>query len=342
MLFAPLALAIVSASLHAAPPSKSAFVQLKETFPNSQAMIAREADVIVLDARARRFDLSTATWSQLAEFPKDFDGSDVASVNKTLVILGTIGEKPVTLVGDGKGPWKQGAGLAVSSPILVALPDGRLLAAGGYDDEVSAGVTKTSTFDLMTLKWTPGAALPGEMWDGFGTARDGRVIIVAVLKPPQFPRAYVFDGHAWKRGATTQQKKVAPSTIELPDGRLALVGGNQDDLKATSTLILSKDGAAFTELPEPPKGVSTELVAGVAGTQIITIERPPYQAPATFASAVAVLDTGTNRWSRRGTFAPGHNPRLIVARGQSVFVFTWFGRNRAQAVFKANLDALHE
>ena len=125
--------------------------------------VADEGGFIVAgDAQVRRYDIGTATWTEVGSYVEDILG-----------VINLVRHMPsgrLILYGAGRFRWLDEAiadgGIRVESPerhdyaALAAGPDGRLYEIGGQPLGGGEGLADVNVFDPRTATWAPGVPLP--------------------------------------------------------------------------------------------------------------------------------------------------------------------------------------
>lgn len=127
------------------------------------------------------------------------------------------------------GKWA--AGPVMSNPRLgqmVTLDDGRVMVAGGDEDENGNRLTGTyQLYNPATNKWSAARGLPGGVHDTFGFTKisDGRVLLVGGSGSDSGTDAFLFDPvtNTWSSTGSLHHSAVGVATL-LPDGRVFATG----------------------------------------------------------------------------------------------------------------------
>ncbi len=324
-----------SASVTAAPAAPSAARWVPAVFTvlpgrNASALrVVRKNDVVFVGDKPARFDLATATWSDVPALPKKFKASDaVALPDDRVLVVGANDEESYCLIGDAKKPWRKSPGLESVNAGLGTFADGRVVAAGGYDERTSRGITTTRIFSPGAGGWANGPALPEPAWFGEVHRRpDGSLVMAAHLPTPQVPRAFVLDPRAgtWTLAAKATDEQIAASTVLLSDGTLVLAGGSpgsRGTVKVPPTRVLGSKATSWEELPPAPIEALEGTIAGEIDKGIVALfTRPAYgQELVGFRAKISLLDVANKTWTEGPAFAKAIAPMHVVTRGDDVFV----------------------
>lgn len=229
------------------------------------------------------------------------------------------------------GRWSPTGSLRVAreSQPLALLPDGRVLAAGGYETR-QGGVGNVSRaaelYDPRTGEWSAVQPLPRPRTGGVVLAlQDGRVLsALGSAGPARFPiDAHLFDpaSLSWREAARPLFGRENASAFLLPDGKVMVAGGTDYDRRHALTELYDPSQDAWSPGPEltTPRLAAVPLVSngrfalvgGIAqGEPMSSLDayepekgawRPGPSAPA------AVLGGGVARL---------HDGRLLVFGGQ--------------------------
>ncbi|MBI3522193.1 MAG: hypothetical protein HY071_03715 [Chloroflexi bacterium] len=112
-----------------------------------------------------------------------------------------------------------------------ALPDGRILVAGGYDGPRL--ISSAEIYDPRTDRWTSAMSLPQVRGDfSLVTLPDGRVLLAGGLEgknslPAKLSLYYDPARDRWDEGPATLADRVLHATVQLPDGDVLLIGGQR-------------------------------------------------------------------------------------------------------------------
>jgi len=204
------------------------------------------------------FDLATATWRRLLDLPAGFDDLEATVLAEGLLMIigGTSTPYPV-VIGDGRAPWMPGPPLPAraDSPLLASLPDGRVVAVGGFQPRARGFASDaTWVYDARTERWTAGAKLPTPIWTGDAFAAGADVVVIARM-PDARPRAYTYNASADTWTVTDAgQDHDGFAMVRLHDGRIALVGGSVPDVPVIApTRLYVPATRQFDALPGLPE-----------------------------------------------------------------------------------------
>lgn len=130
------------------------------------------------------------------------------------------------------GAWTVTGAMAAPGGPAVALPDGRVLVAGGIDWTIDAPYARTEIWDPKTGTWSPSGAMT--------TPRTGHVLMVLPDGRPfaiggfaKYPdgagvgTSEIYEGGAWGRVAPMTDRR-AGSAVLLADGRVLAAGGSNE------------------------------------------------------------------------------------------------------------------
>lgn len=112
-----------------------------------------------------------------------------------------------------------------------ALPDGRILVAGGY--EGPRLIASAEIYDPRTDRWERAAAMPLPRGDfTMSTLVDGRVLVAGGLEgkdPVPSPRALYYDPRSdrWTDGPRHLADRVLHTSVALPNGDMLIIGGQR-------------------------------------------------------------------------------------------------------------------
>jgi N-acetylneuraminic acid mutarotase len=128
--------------------------------------------------------------------------------------------------------------VAHARPHFVALPRGRILAAGGFTETDTGGgpTDKAETYDPGTNRWTAAGSLKTARAEAAtATLPDGRVIFAGGQAGDDFNgqalaavEAFHLDTGAWTPMADLLQPRYGAEALVLADGSVLLLGGYAD------------------------------------------------------------------------------------------------------------------
>jgi N-acetylneuraminic acid mutarotase len=183
-----------------------------------------------------RFDPKTGQWQELAPLPEGRSSHDAALVGSKLYVVGGW-----ELSGKGSGDWHKTAyfcDLAQENPawkpiaappfnrraLAVAGYAGKLYVIGGMDDSNDA-TTGTDIYDPASDAWFKGPALPGQPFDGFGTAAvGGSAGLFATTREGLLCRL-ADDGNSWQEIEKLKHPRSFHRLVADGEGRIIVVGG---------------------------------------------------------------------------------------------------------------------
>lgn len=213
------------------------------------------------------------------------------------------------------------------APGMAPLPDGRVLAAGGFDPAWSKTARSSAElYDPATDTWTATASMSVERSSPFLVELlDGRALVVGGYSsvgtgpnvPHRLTELYDPNANTWTPAAKTQvpRESVAEYTL-LTDGRVLLHQRTGDTTPGTEAEIYdpTKDEWTFTG-PVPVETYPGGLFAIPGGDAIAVTDGAP----------VLRFDGATNTWSDTHADSPSDftGPRQVASLGgQRVLVWS--------------------
>ena len=204
-----------------------------------------------------------------------------------------------TLVGSlTKGRWQHASAV---------LADGRAIVTGGYQDDITFGISSVEIYDPKTAKWTEAAPLKIPRHQHAMTAMaDGRVLVVGGVEDPMLPSAERYDvaTNTWNALPPPKDFHSPAAAVTLKDGRVLVIGGSADPefldaagtaFTVTSALKVKRSGAALTALPD-----GTALITGGVDESEKAL------------SSAELFDPKTNSWSLVGSMARARTEHATV------------------------------
>jgi WD40 repeat protein len=196
-----------------------------------------------------------------------------------------------------------------AGPTVTLLPDGRVLAAGGYGPIPDATLSSAELFDPGTGSWTE--ATPMLQDHGNGTATlllDGTVLVAGAgraIGSSPFAEVYDPDAGTWTETGSLLIGRSGHTATLLADGRVLVMGGCCDPRAVTSAELYDPATGVWTatgQMIEPrnrysavPLADGTVLIAG-GQAQVM-----PFGAVAT----AELFDPATETWTTTGTMVEG-------------------------------------
>jgi N-acetylneuraminic acid mutarotase len=237
--------------------------------------------------------------------------------------------------------------VARGSEALVALPHGRVLAAGGcgFADQGLSSVgplASTEVFDPATGAWTVTSPMPEPLCGASGLLlRDGRALVTGVsasnFQPGSVTNAVLYDEqkHAWTAAGSTVPGASAP--ILLADGQVFVAAVQAGQIQGQNTALVV-GGQVF----DPSSGdwrfatstsvlVSSRLVQGGAPT---VVAQPAGTAVIVFGTAAIAL-----------SFNPSGTPPPVLILDSSALAVVLAGLAAALCLWLVVLyvrDRLHK
>jgi N-acetylneuraminic acid mutarotase len=210
----------------------------------------------VLDS-AEIWDPRTGAWSVAGQLAKARTGASAVTLadGRVLVVGGTTrlegdatGQAAVDIYDPATDRWSAAGALATARTgfVLVALPDGGALIAGGYAEVPDAPFGRLSTverFDPVSNTWSAAAGLPYPVAGAFGSLLgDGRVLVAGgsvrdaepldidagTISSGLTSHANLFDPRTDTWAATTEMpsRRAGAELVAMPDGSALVVGGS--------------------------------------------------------------------------------------------------------------------
>ena len=236
----------------------------------SDAEVLRSAEPVFLES-AETFDPSSGRWSATAALTvARGDHSAVRLDDGRVLVTGgwalgepdpASGSRPLDYFDTSEvydpstGSWSQAGSMSVArrGHIAVLLPDGKVLVAGGENDD--GGTPSAELYDARTDEWSP----TGDMLRPRGSPtatllRDGRVLVVGGVEGT----AEIYDPSTgqWSGTGSMSIKTTGAGAALMTDGRVLVAGG-----------FGGRGGLAFVELYDPASGV-WEPAQGMPSTRI--------------------------------------------------------------------------
>ncbi|AFE04501.1 branched-chain amino acid ABC transporter2C amino acid-binding protein [Corallococcus coralloides DSM 2259] len=114
---------------------------------------------------------------------------------------------------------------------LTLLPNGKVLAAGGYNQETGTILATAELYDPASGTWSPTGSMPAERWLQTATLLpDGKVLVAGGFGENAgfISSALLYDpaSGTWSPTGSMNQSHVEQTATLLPDGRVLAVGGS--------------------------------------------------------------------------------------------------------------------
>ncbi|MDR3403671.1 MAG: PQQ-binding-like beta-propeller repeat protein [Chthoniobacter sp.] len=220
-----------------------------------------------------RYDPATQQWTPLVKLPEPRSSHDAAILGHTLYVGG--GWKLAGADGDGaKAAWCDTMlTLDLSAPekgwqaqpqpfqrraLAAVAQGGRIWFVGGIDshDELARAV---DWYDPATKQWGKGPDLPDEAMAGFGIAAcaQGGKLYVSPLSGKVLTLSV--DGSKWEEVTKLTPARFFHRLLPLADGRLAAVGGSNQQGHVKEIELVSLEGPAPGAAAAAVPAVSTAI-----------------------------------------------------------------------------------
>jgi galactose oxidase-like protein len=203
-----------------------------------------------------------------------------------------------------------------------ALPDGRILIAGGFGTETDGDSASTELFDPAKGRFEAGPRLTSPRYGHSATRlADGRVLMAGGFGPDGtvLATAELFDPVAGTF-APTGRLRVARADHEavlLDDGRVVLIGGTADDFEVlASAEIFDPHTGAFS-----PSAAMTVPREGMAATRLpdgrvlVTGGHIGRHAQRTIYDSTETYDPATDRFAPAGTMKVARHKHDAILLG---------------------------
>jgi uncharacterized protein (TIGR03437 family) len=216
--------------------------------------------------------------------------------------------------------WTAGPRMSVARYLhrAVLLPGGRVLVTGGgvLTTGVARPTASSELLDPQASRWSPAAPMSAPRYDHSLTLLpDGRVLASFGFQQDEpeprraNPNLDIYDpsSDSWSTVATLKIPRIVGSASLLPDGRVLLAGGiNDDDAVERSTEILHPDGRLTTgpNLNTPRSYQSSTILPN--GQLLLAAGYDSYLDPLPPLASTEVFDAQRDLW------VPG--PSLLVRR----------------------------
>jgi N-acetylneuraminic acid mutarotase len=209
---------------------------------------------------AEIYDRNTGTWTMTGSMttPRALAAATQMANGRVLVTGGDsawASTEGQTVLGTAEaydpagGTWSS-AGV-MSSPraahVAISLPDGMVLAAGGWADGRELGLPSADEYDPATDAWHRINDMPGAHAQGRGLSlSDGRVMILGGFDAGSVATATVevFNpaGSTWIRLAGLQQAVYWPCAVALDNDRVLVAGGWTDKAPTHAIEVFDPSG----------------------------------------------------------------------------------------------------
>lgn len=204
------------------------------------------------------------------------------------------------------------------------LGDGRVLLTGGLRGPASIeggevifepALASAELFDPRTGTWSVAASMLQARSDHSATLlRDGRVLVAGGVAPesvpyPRFSSTEIFDPETgtWSSGPSMLGRRDGHSATLLPDGRVLIAGGSDNDRLSTAELFNPFDGTwvSAPALPEAFYGHAATLLHD--GSVLIVGGDVPRGPGAAGSAHAAIYDPVGDTWTLTGSLS---TPRI--------------------------------
>lgn len=180
------------------------------------------------------FDPATGEWRQAASTSESDRDQSIVLLGDGRVLIVRSGS--VEVYNPSTDTWTLTTMPAlVSSPVPIALNDGRVLITGRISyDSPTGRINGAVIYDPHTDTWTPtGPMTHARMSHTLTLLPDGRVIAVGGEDPLDSSQLIIYstteiydpDANSWSPGPNLSEPRSSHSATLLPDGRIFLVGG---------------------------------------------------------------------------------------------------------------------
>jgi streptogramin lyase len=210
-------------------------------------------------ATSEIYDPATGAWSSAASMPMPRAGADAVTLGdgRVLVVGGCTLQcsnptlsQTAQIYDPTSNSWSIAASMGSNhyGGVVIALDDGRVLAAGGNDGGGPLSYAGTEAYDPTTDSWAPLGPMitPRSSMTRRGVRlADGRVLVAggftALGGGNYTSRAEIFDpaSNQWSAAGRLSRVRIAHSATILPDGRVIVAGGggNENGIESSAEIF---------------------------------------------------------------------------------------------------------
>jgi N-acetylneuraminic acid mutarotase len=210
--------------------------------------------------------------------------------------------------------------------VAAPLPDGRVLVAGGADEN-GVATASSEIYEPATGLWTMTEDLAGPRWYAKATALpNGQVLVTGGIDEnhQDLATAEVFDPNTgkWTPTASMNIPRVQHEAVLLPTGKVLVFGGFQQNtaISLASAEVYDPDTANWTMVADM-NAVRADFFSGVLGDgRVISAGGNPC-CPYTALQSSEVFDPGSAAWTLTGDLVESlSQTKLTILADGSAFV----------------------
>ncbi|MBX3157835.1 MAG: hypothetical protein KF773_17840 [Deltaproteobacteria bacterium] len=225
------------------------------------------------------FDTAACAWSRGPDLPKVVHHANVAAVDGTIYVLGSLDDPSFTASGEAfawnpatEAAWSPRAAMPAGTErgsAVTGVVDGKVVLAGGFRG-VSA-VADTSVYDPALDAWSAGPALPEPRDHACGGVVGGKLYVAGGRRGSigsTSPIVFELAGGAWTERAPMPTGR-GGTACGVVAGRLIVAGGEGNPAEPSGVFpqveAYAPAANAWTSLPEMPTprhGLGAAAVGG--------------------------------------------------------------------------------